>query len=175
MLNVIDSLPIPYISLISTWDCYAVFETWCKKKKLENSFFTLCFIVKLVTHSQSSEHNWANISETNCSVMLVMASSPLGYCSFKNILTNPIISQTDPLLPPYIISYYSSAFTIISTTTTPKCTLRFFNMSLYDCLFYCLLKICVVRMNLPSIDCDESQTVTRLLSKNERTRAMSWI
>ena len=29
MLNVIDSLPMPYISLISTWDCYAVFEAWC--------------------------------------------------------------------------------------------------------------------------------------------------
>ena len=25
----IDSLPMPYISLISTWDCYAVFEAWC--------------------------------------------------------------------------------------------------------------------------------------------------
>ena len=53
-----------------------------------------------------------------------MASWPLGCCSFQNILTNPIISQTDTLLPPYIISYYSSAFTIISTTTTPKCTLH---------------------------------------------------
>ena len=40
MLNVIDSLPMPYISLISTWDCYAVFEAWCKK--IENSFFTVC-------------------------------------------------------------------------------------------------------------------------------------
>ena len=29
MLNIIDSLPMPYISLISTWDCYAVFEAWC--------------------------------------------------------------------------------------------------------------------------------------------------
>ena len=29
MLNVIDSLPMPYISLISTWDCYAVFEASC--------------------------------------------------------------------------------------------------------------------------------------------------
>ena len=96
-----------------------------KKKKIENSFFTVFFIVKLVTHHQSSEHNWANISETICSVMLVMASWPLGCCSFQNILTNPIISQTDTLLPPYIISYYSSAFTIISTTTTPKCMLRF--------------------------------------------------
>ena len=54
-----------------------------------------------------------------------LACRPLGCCSFQNILTNPIISQTDTLLPPYIISYYSSAFTIISTTTTPKCTLRF--------------------------------------------------
>ena len=29
MLNVIYSLPMLYISLISTWDCYAVFEAWC--------------------------------------------------------------------------------------------------------------------------------------------------
>ena len=29
MLNVIDSLPMLYVSLISTWDCYAVFEAWC--------------------------------------------------------------------------------------------------------------------------------------------------
>ena len=96
-----------------------------KKKKNREFLFHCFYIVKLVTHHQSSEHNWANISETICSVMLVMASWPLGCCSFQNILTNPIISQTDTLLPPYIISYYSSAFTIISTTTTPKRTLRF--------------------------------------------------
>ena len=29
MLKAIDSLPMPYISLSSTWDCYAVFEAWC--------------------------------------------------------------------------------------------------------------------------------------------------
>ena len=28
MLNGIDSLPMPYISLISTWDCYTVFDPW---------------------------------------------------------------------------------------------------------------------------------------------------
>ena len=33
MLNVIDSLPMPYISLIITWECYAVFEAWCKKNR----------------------------------------------------------------------------------------------------------------------------------------------
>ena len=54
--------------------------------------------------------------------MLVLASTPLGYCSFQNILTNPIISQMDTLS--YIISYYSSAITINSTTTTRKCTLH---------------------------------------------------
>ena len=51
---------------------------------------------------ESSEHNWANISETICPEMLV----------FQNILTNPIISQINTLLLPYLISYYSSAFTI---------------------------------------------------------------
>ena len=35
----------------------------------------------------------------------------------------PSLLIIDPLLPPYIISYYSSAFTINSTTATPKCTL----------------------------------------------------
>ena len=77
---------------------------------------------------KSSEHNWANLSETffvpKCQFL---ASRPLGCCSFQNILTNPIISQINILLLPYFISYYSSAFTIIlisSTTTTPKCTLR---------------------------------------------------
>jgi len=35
----------------------------------------------------------------------------------------PSLLIIDPLLPPYIISYYSSTFTINSTTTTPKCTL----------------------------------------------------
>ena len=63
---------------------------------------------------ESSEHNWANISETICPEMLVLAaaSRPLGCCSFQNILTNPIISQINTLLLPYLISYYFSAFTI---------------------------------------------------------------
>ena len=42
-----------------------------------------------------------------------LASRPLGCCSFQNILTNPIISQISTLLLPYLISYYSSAFTVI--------------------------------------------------------------
>ena len=42
---------------------------------------------------ESSEHNWANISETICPEMQVLASRPLGCCSFQNILTNPIFSQ----------------------------------------------------------------------------------
>ena len=67
-----------------------------------------------------------SISETIkfCNEMLVMfwQVGPLGYCSFQNILTNPIISQIDTLS--YIISYYSSAITINSTTTTPKCALH---------------------------------------------------
>ena len=61
---------------------------------------------------ESLEHNCANISETICPEMLVLASRPLGHCSFQNILTNPIISQINTLLLPYLISYYSSAFTI---------------------------------------------------------------
>ena len=39
MLNVIDSLPMPYTSLISTWDCYALFQNLVYKKRVENSFF----------------------------------------------------------------------------------------------------------------------------------------
>ena len=41
-----------------------------------------------------------------------LASRPLGGSSFQNILTNPIISQINTLLLPYLISYYSSASTI---------------------------------------------------------------
>ena len=54
---------------------------------------------------ESSEHNWANISETICPEMLVFGKQAC-------ILTNPIISQINILLLPYFISYYSSAFTI---------------------------------------------------------------
>ena len=62
---------------------------------------------------ESSEHNWANISETICPECYnFLASSPLGCCSFQNIQTNPIISQINTLLLPYFKSYYSSAFTI---------------------------------------------------------------
>ena len=61
---------------------------------------------------ESSEHNWASISETICPEMLVFGSRSLGCCFFQNILTNPIISQINALLLPYFISYYSSAFTI---------------------------------------------------------------
>ena len=61
---------------------------------------------------ESSEHNWANISKTICHEMLVLARRSLGYGSFQNILTNPIISQINTLLLPYFISYYSSAFTL---------------------------------------------------------------
>ena len=60
---------------------------------------------------ESSEHNYANISETIFPEMLVLEGRPLGCCSFQNILTNPIISQIETLLSSYIISY-SSAFTI---------------------------------------------------------------
>ena len=41
-----------------------------------------------------------------------VASRPVGCCSFQNILTNPIISQINTLLLPYLISYCSSAFTL---------------------------------------------------------------
>ena len=61
---------------------------------------------------ESSKHNWANMSETICPEMLVFGSRPLGRCSFQNILTNPIISQTNTSLLPYFISYYFSAFII---------------------------------------------------------------
>ena len=61
-----------------------------------------------------------------CKLLLASKIQSLGSCSFQNILTNPIISQINTLLLPYFISYYSSAFTILisSTTTTPKCTLH---------------------------------------------------
>ena len=48
MLNVIDSLPMPYISLISTRDCYAVFEAWCKKKYIERVLFSLFVLLDLL-------------------------------------------------------------------------------------------------------------------------------
>ena len=76
---------------------------------------------------ESSEHNWANISETICSKCQFFASRPLGCYSFQNILTNAIISQINTLLLPYFISYYSSAFAILfisSTTMMLKCTLH---------------------------------------------------
>ena len=39
-------------------------------------------------------------------------------------MTSTLYNSFGTLLPPYIISYYSSAFTINPTTTTPKCTLH---------------------------------------------------
>ena len=63
---------------------------------------------------ESSEHNWANISETICPEMLV----------FGNILTNPIISLINTLLLPYLISYSSSSFTIVCYTAVGGGALR---------------------------------------------------
>ena len=100
-------------------------------KKIENSFFTICFF-RLVTHRQSPHifdlfrpksnleaFVWSYQSITGliskrqfAPKCQFLASRPLGCCSFQNILTNPIISQIDTLLSPYIISYYSSEFTI---------------------------------------------------------------
>ena len=74
---------------------------------------------------ESSQPNWAWISQRQLNIALkclYLARRPLGYCSFQNILTNPVISQIDTLS--YIISCCSSAITINSTTTTPKCTLH---------------------------------------------------
>ena len=42
---------------------------------------------------ESSEHNWANISETICPTMLVFGKKASWMFFFQNILTNPIISQ----------------------------------------------------------------------------------
>ena len=42
---------------------------------------------------ESSEHNWANISETIYPTMLVFGKKASWMCFFQNILTNPIISQ----------------------------------------------------------------------------------
>ena len=64
MLNVIDSLLMPYISLISTWDCYAVFEAWCKKK-IENSFFSLFVLLALLLINVSDGFvSWSHQSVT---------------------------------------------------------------------------------------------------------------
>ena len=50
---------------------------------------------------------------------------PLGCCSFQNILTNPIISQINTLLLPYLFLTIPRRLQLISSTTmTPKCTLR---------------------------------------------------
>ena len=50
--------------------------------------------------------------------------SPLSLLRCTHLLSFYILSLLiiDTLLPPYIISYYSSAFTIGTATTTPKCT-----------------------------------------------------
>ena len=42
---------------------------------------------------ESSKHNWASISETICLTMLVFGKKASWLCFFRNILTNPIISQ----------------------------------------------------------------------------------
>ena len=42
---------------------------------------------------ESSEHNWANISETICPTMLVFGKKASWMFFFQTILTNPIISQ----------------------------------------------------------------------------------
>ena len=58
---------------------------------------------------ESSEYNWANISETICPEMLVFGKQAFWMFLFSEY---PIISQINTLLLPYLISYYSSAFTI---------------------------------------------------------------
>ena len=68
--------------------------------------------------------------------------------------------QNDFKLLTVLLSHYTAAFsTVYSLSTQTLC--------------YCVKTTLYVGMNLPSIDRDESQTVTRLLNKNERTRAMS--
>ena len=42
---------------------------------------------------ESSEHNWANISEAICSQKLLFGKQASQTLFFQNILTNPIISQ----------------------------------------------------------------------------------
>ena len=61
---------------------------------------------------ESSEHNWANISETICPEMLVFGKQASWMLLFQNILANAIISQINTLLLLYFISYYSSEFTV---------------------------------------------------------------
>ena len=42
---------------------------------------------------ESSQHNWANISETICPELLIFGEKASWTLFFQNILTNPIISQ----------------------------------------------------------------------------------
>ena len=55
---------------------------------------------------ESSEHNWANISETICPTMLVFGKKASWLCFFQNILTNPIISQIQFFMMSYFIVLY---------------------------------------------------------------------
>ena len=78
-----------------------------KKQRILFSLFVMLFDLGL---NVSTQVNFRRICMESSEFL---ATRPLGYCSFQNIPTNLIISQTDTLLSPYIISYYSSAFTIL--------------------------------------------------------------
>ena len=105
-----------------------------KKKKKNSSFYCLFCLTLLLTasnvifwlgsirpKSNLEGFEWSGAWISQRQLNFALTSRPLRYCSFQNILTNSIISQIDTL--PYFISYYSSAITINSTTTTPNCTL----------------------------------------------------
>ena len=62
---------------------------------------------------ESSEHNWANISETICPEMLVFGKQAYWMLLFSKYPDKyHIISQINTLLLPYFSCYYSTAFTI---------------------------------------------------------------
>ena len=57
MLNVIDSLAMPYIPLNSIWDCYDVFEAWCTEKK-NLYFFSLFVLLDLLVTASNLIFDW---------------------------------------------------------------------------------------------------------------------
>ena len=89
---------------------------------------------------ESSEHNWANISETICPTMLVFGKKASWMFFFQNILTNPIISQ----IQYFMTSHFSTLFerdwwtenNIIDVRPYYKVNIIFINMTCAQCKFF---------------------------------------
>ena len=102
-----------------------------------------------------------------------LASRPLGYFSFQDILTNLIISQINTLLLPYFILTIPPHLQLISsTTTTPKCTLHSVSLWLKQSACFNSLKHAGGKENTiycPLNSCDNYQHL--LVTKNIPTSA----